>query len=520
MLSRKHIIQKTTVIGGLTAISRVLGMAREMLMTRYLGANVLSDIFITAFSIPNALRKIFAEGALAAVCVPEIVRTVRSGGPKSVGGLMTVAFIIFQSIVILLCGLIMWQAEWVVMLRAHGFASDPAKVAQSAEFLRILAPYIFFLSSSSLLAGALHAVARFWVPAFGPILLNIVFIATILLCIAFNLPIMVLCAGILLSGLLLLVSHLIAYFHAQFSFGRITRADLIQCGNMLIKFFFSAIAMSAVEVKLIIDSNFASYLPEGTISLIYYAERFMGIPLGIFATAFSTVLLTHLARICKEARARLPFYLLESAKLVYWVTVPVMLVMAFFAHDIFITLFASKKFSLVQAHHAGTILQVYLLGLFFYSINKILLNFYFGFQATWIPSLIAITSALANYILNFFLVSWWGAPGLVLASNIATCGETIAMTLILYYLFNIPFAVKRFGIFLLRATAHIIAHMGVLILLYKVVAHLLEYLAPAHHHLLFETIIFWFWTGPLVSMVALSFVFTRNIAKLDLYFIK
>src|SRR4051812_5955415 len=115
MLSRTHIIYKTTVIGGLTAISRMLGMIREILMTRYLGANVLSDIFITAFSIPNALRKIFAEGALSAACVPEIVRCVQAGGPHSIGGMMSIAFIVFQSMVVILCALIMWQPEWVIM---------------------------------------------------------------------------------------------------------------------------------------------------------------------------------------------------------------------------------------------------------------------------------------------------------------------------------------------------------------------------------------------------------------------
>ncbi len=520
MLSRKNILEKTTIIGGMTAVSRILGMAREMLMTRYLGANELSDIFITAFAVPSALRKIFAEGALAAACVPQIVQTVHEKGPKSIGGMMTVAFIVFQSIVTILCGLIMSNAEFVILLRAPGFATDPLKIARSAQLLRVLAPYIFFLSSSSLLAGALHSVARFWVPAFGPILLNLVFIASILVCIVFNSSIIVLCVGILCSGFLLLLMHLIAYFYADFSFGRITHADLLRVGNMLLKFFFSAIAMSAVEVKLIIDSNFASYLPTSTISLIYYAERFMGIPLGIFASAFSTVLLTHLARVCKTAPCRLPFYLLESIKLVYWVTIPIMFVMMFFAHDIFITLFVSDKFSMAQAYQSGLILRVYLLGLFFYSANKILLNFFFGFQATWIPSLIAISSAVLNYGLNFFLVSWWQAPGLILASNIATAIETFAMTFCLYYVFKVSLAYKRFALFVLYSSAHIAVHIGLFLALYKVARHALFIVVPEiNHELVFKTAFLWCWVTPLVVATTILFVKTRSLAKVELYFL-
>lgn len=517
MFTKKTIIQKTAQVGRLTAISRILGMAREMLTTRYLGANAFSDVFIAAFSIPNALRKIFAEGALSAAFVPEIVRVVRIGGPASAGGIMTLAFIIFQGMVITLCGLIIWQAEFVMKIRVPGFL--PEQILYGSEFLRILAPFIFFLSSSSLLAGALHAVARFGVPAFGPIVLNVAFITSLLLCLWLNLPIQLLCVGILCGGVLLLAMHIVAYLRAEFSFKKVTRADVACIISLMPRFFFSLIAMSTVEVKLFIDSQFASYLAPGTVSLIYYAERFLGIPLGILVTSFATVLLPHLSRVQKQAPQRLNFYLLESFKLVYWVIIPVMFIMGFLAHDIFITLFVSQKFSIASAHHAGTILRVYVLGLFFYAISKILHNFFFSFNATWIPACVSIASAFFNIGLNIVLMRAWQAPGLVMASNIAVGCEMVAMLFILAYWFKMPFALRHFLPFMARSTAHSIAHCTLFVALFYGTSYVLKTLFFAHQHLIFASILFWAWVGPLLCVTALIFVRTRKAMGIHFYFL-
>jgi len=515
--TKKSMLAHTLHVGRLTAISRFLGMIREMLMANYLGANALSDVFIAAFSIPNALRKIFAEGALSAAIVPEIVRIVRQEGQKSVSNIMTSCLIIFQGMVLVLCALIMWHAEFIMKIRVPGFS--PEQLSYGAQLLRILAPFIFFLSSSSLLASALHSIARFGVPAFGPILLNIAFIVSILLCIWFNFSIKFLCFGILFGGFLLLMLHLAAYMQAQFFFGRMVLTDISRIRSVLGHFFFSAIAMSTVELKLIIDSQFASYLPEGSLSLIYYAERFMGIPLGIFATSFAVVLLPYLSRVCKEAPEQLHFYLLESFKLVFWVVIPVMMIMGFLAPDIFITLFSSKKFDLFHAQQAGVVLQVYLLGLFFYSINKTLHNFFFSFQATWIPATVSIVSAFFNVGLNVIMMRFFLAPGLILASNIAVGGEMIAMVIILAYWFEVPLDVSRFCNFMVRSTLHALGHIIIFLSLFYGIKQCMIFLFPGHQQLLFTTILFWAWVCPILGLIALSLLYTRRFAGIDLYFL-
>lgn len=276
--------------------------------------------------------------------------------------------------------------------------------------------------------------------------------------------------------------------------------------------------MSTVEIKLFIDSQFASYLAPGSVSLIYYAERFLGIPLGIFATSFATVLLPHLSRINKQMPQRLNFYLLESFKLIYWVTLPVTCIMGFLASDIFITLFTSEKFSITHAYQAGFMLQVYLLGLFFYSINKLLHNFFFSFNATWIPASISIVSAIVNIGLNIVLLNMWQGPGLIMASNIAVVGEMIAMLIILAYKFKIPFALSHFIPFMARATIHAgISCLGFILLFYNI-RYLLQTILPPEWQVIFNGILFWAWVAPLICLFTLTFVRTRKIMDIRLYF--
>ena len=250
--------------------------------------------------------------------------------------LMSLAFLLFEGSLLIVCGLTMIFAPTVITLIAPGFSEQ--QIMLTVPLLRILMPFIFFISSSALLAGALQAVGNFFVPAFGPILLNIVFIIGLLICWFFHWPVEYFCFFILFGGLLQFMQHLIAYFKLNFSFGIVTKHTWKSFNHILAKFSMVLLSMSVMEISLFIDTSFASYLPAGSISLIYYANRFMGIPLGVFAAAFSTILLPHFSRISTYAPKRLNFYLLESAKLVFWVTIPCTAALIFFSDKIFMTL--------------------------------------------------------------------------------------------------------------------------------------------------------------------------------------
>ncbi len=517
MFSKKKIMQKTFQVGGFTLLSRFLGIIREVLMTRYLGVSALSDAFITAYKIPNSLRKIFAEGALSAAFIPTIVQTVQTEGRKAITSLMTLGFLVFEGLVLILCALIMWNAQSVIQAIAPGFSMEQS--AAAVPYLQILMPFIFFLSSSALLTGALQSVGHFFISAFSPVLLNIIFITGLLICLHFNLQVEVLCWFILGGGFLQFLAHIITYFRLHFSFGSINSQDFSRFLHILGKFCLCAISMSVMEVGLFIDTSFASFLSKGSISLIYYANRFMGIPLGVFAVAFSTILLPHFSRVALYAHSRLRFYLLESAKFIFWVTVPVALMMMLFSEKIFYTIFLSKNFTLMQVQEAATILRAFLIGLFFFSLNKILLNMYYALHVTWLPAFIAGGATIVNVLFNSMFLHWLQAPGLAFATTLSGIAQTCLFLLILDWKYGVPFYMHKFIHFAMRYIIQISLFFGGFYLIYNLLEKVINTLPSTLANFLLFNIGFWLWVGPLMGLFMLVLWYARHWFGIQLYFL-
>lgn len=517
MLNKKSILKKTIEVGGSTFASRCLGIIREILLVRFLGASALSDAFLTAFKIPNSLRKIFAEGALSAAFIPTIVQTVRKQGREAVNSLMSLAFIVFEGIVLFLCVLTSMYAHNVIRFIAPGFSEQ--QIADAVPLLKILMPFIFFISSSALLAGALQSVGHFFIPAFGPVLLNIVFITGLLFCLGYNLPIEILCWFILFGGFLLFVAHLVTYFKHHFKFSPIKREDVKLFGTVFAKFAACLPSVSIMEVSLFIDTSFASLLPKGSISLLYYANRFMGIPLGVFAVAFSTILLPHFSRVSAYAPKRLSFYLFEATKFVLWVTIPVALVMGLFKDQIFLTLFLSKKFTLSQVHEAATILVPFLAGLFFFSINKILLNVYYSLHCTWVPAIIAACATVANIMLNYFFIHWLQATGLAAATAISAVIQTILFFIILKKKFNFKMYFAALIDFMWRYAIQLFLFFIPFRFLYYFIFSQLKNLPEWWASLLLFKLPFWLWACPLAGLFFVCLYLFKKPFGVRLYFL-
>ncbi len=493
--SRSAIMKKTIQFGSSTLLSRLLGMVREVLTARYLGAGVVSDAFFTAFKFPNTLRKMFAEGALTAVFVPAVVSFLRNHGKDHVNSIMTLAFIIFEGIVLMVCALCMWQAEPLIYFMAPGFSAQ--QLATAVPMLRILMPFIFFVSTNALLSGPLQAIGHIWIPALSPVLLNIVFIAGLVVCTMFGLPATWLCWFIVAGGAAQTVLHITGFLKLNFRFGKITKAARLSFSPVFGRFLLSMVSAGAVEIGLFIDTQFASYLPAGSVSLINYANRFMGIPLGVFAVAFSTILLPHFSRVGTYAPKRMGYYLLETSKFVLWVTVPVALLMAFFAHNIFETLYLSDKFTQVHVTKAATILIAYVAGLCFFSLNKVMISMFYALQSVWIPTVIAGIGTATNILFNVVLMARMGAAGLALATSLGAILQTILFVIILRYYFKLPFYPRAFLQFITECIAYLTVLMGLLWLTYKGLYILIERLPATLSYRLLHTIIFWVWVGPL-----------------------
>ena len=516
-LHKKSIRKKALQVGSSTMLSRILGIVRERLLSEFLGNGALSDAFLTAFKIPNMLRKIFAEGALSAAFVPRFMQVKRKKGIELANSLMTLSFIVFEALVLLLCVVLIWQAPTVIWLIAPGFSQE--QIVRAVPFLRILMPFIFFISSSALIAGALQSVHHFFVPAFSPVLLNVVFITGLSVCLYFGLPVEVLCYFILLGGLLQLIMHLVAYFRLHFSFARPHESIYADFKSILMHFLACFAGMSVMEVGLFVDTMFASYLPAGSITLIYYANRFMGIPLGVFAVAFSTILLPHFARISSYAPSRLSYYLLESTKFVFWVTTPIAIFMSFFSYEIFNTILFSKKFSAMQIGQASQILTAFLIGLFFFSLNKILFNLFSARQVTWLPSAIVGVATIVNLGLNWFLMPRYFATGLALATTGSAVVQTILFIFFLKYWFGYKFYYWRFFDFFLKYLLQLFVIFSLFFGLVYSIRFGISLLPSWWQYAFTQTLLVWLWVGPLCVGTFSLLYFTKKQFGIHLHFI-
>ncbi len=430
-MNKSAILRKALQVGALTLLSRIVGVLREALQVKFLGIGILSDAFIVAFRIPNFFRHVFAEGALGASFVPVMVQAVHAKKWDTVYSLMSISLVILQaSIALLYLGIVCFPSK-VVMFIAPGFATDQA--IHAAYFLKILFPFLFIASASALFAGALNAVHHFFMPAFGPVLWNMVYVASLWLCLTWQLSPAYLCVGVLVGGVIQLVGHIIVYRRSGLKFGYFTLPGWQTFKLVLTKFFPCLMGISIVEINLFVSGQIASFLASGSVSLLYYASRFMNLPLGIFAIALSNILLPHFSRITLHAPKRLNFYLTEVTKFVIWIIVPISMLMMFCSEQLFVLLLGlTKKADAAHVTTAARLLQIYCCALPFLSLNKILLSMLYSLKDTRSTSLISGLGAAINIIGDVVSLYTIGIYGIAFSGVFSSIVMTITSFVLLH----------------------------------------------------------------------------------------
>lgn len=514
-MEKKTVIKQTIGFGTATLFSRVLGFVRDIMLINYLGAGLISDAFMTAYRLPNTLRRIFAEGALSSSLTPTLVQAHRTHDRSAINSLMLLSLIIFEGALVIICALTIWKAQEIIYFLAPGFS--PEKISYTVPFFRILMPLILFISSSAVFASALQSINHFFIPAVAPVLFNIIFIASIGLCLYNNWNPEFFCYLVLAAGMTQLALHIIFYIRYKFSFSKINSSTWNQFRSIGIKFLFCFISTGLSEIYILIDTMFCSYLKDGSITLMHAATRFMSLPMGMFATALATIMLPYVSRMSSYAPRRLSFYMLEITKLVFWVTIPVTILMAFFSEKIFHTLY--PKFSLEQALESGMILTAFAIGIFALSLRKMLLNIYYARHVTWIPALLSVIATLSNIGLNFILIHYWQAAGLAAASTIAAFLEMILLIIFLHYYFELSMSYKRLLQFVGRYCVQLMLVFVPLYILYNNVYGALARSSSTIAPFFLYKIGFWFWVCPLCLVAAIIIYFTRKQFKLPLYFL-
>lgn len=450
-MNKKSILKKTFQFGAFTFLSRALALPREILQIKFLGVGALSDAFIAAFRLPNLFRRIFAEGALSSAFIPSYVQLTKKKKTKVANGTMSLSFLFFEGIVLLMCVLVFAFPVSVIKIVTPGFSHE--QIAYAIPLIRILFPFLFFISSSALLSGALQAKNLFFAQSFGPVLHNIVYLSTLGFCLLYHKNASTLAFGILSGGILIFALHITLYFLYDFRFGTITAEAKQEFSKILAKFLPCLIGVGIVEINLYLDNVISSFLAKGSYTLLYAANRFMNLPLGIFAVAFSTILLPHFSQITTYAPKRLHFYLLETAKFITWTITPTILFLCFMAKPIFTHLLPDKT----RVPEATAILICYCSGLLFYCFNKVLINMFYSLHDTWSPTLASIIATICNLIFNIIGMHFFGSAGI--AASTAISGFILTLTNIFFLRKKQKFRIywKSYAGFLVQYIVHLAA---------------------------------------------------------------
>jgi putative peptidoglycan lipid II flippase len=402
----RRLLKSTATVSAMTTLSRVLGLVRDIVFARFFGAAAGTDAFFIAFKIPNFLRRLFAEGAFSQAFVPVLTEYKTQRPEDEVRNLVQNVAGTLGGILFLLTVLAALAAPLLVMLFAPGFIDEPARFDLTADMLRITFPYLLFISLVALSGSILNSFGRFAVAAFTPVFLNVVLIgAAIWVAPLFERPVMALAWGVFIAGIVQLL------FQLPFlkRLGMLTwpkwgwrDEGVRRIGKLMLPAIFGS---SVAQINLLFDTVIASFLVAGSVSWLYYSDRLVEFPLGVFGIALATVILPSLSQ--KHAAADPESFSRTLDWALRWVLLigtPAMVGLFVLAGPILVTLFYYGAFDIQDVDMARLSLMAYSLGLLGFIGVKVLAPGYYARQDTKTPVRIGIKAMLANMGLNVLFV--------------------------------------------------------------------------------------------------------------------
>ena len=412
-----RLIRSIVTVGGWTLLSRGAGFARDVMMAAYLGAGPVAEAFLIAFSLPNMFRRFFAEGAFNMAFVPMFAKKLEGG--EDAQGFARDAFNGLASVLILFSILGTIAMPWLVWLMASGFAGD-ARFDLAVLFGRISFSYILFISLVALLSGVLNAFGRFTEASFVPVLMNLIFIAAMLMADRWGWDMgLTLAWTVPLTGIAQLAFTWVSAHRAGFRFTpglpRLTpdlkRLALIAAPAVL--------AGGVVQVNLLVGRQVASFT-EGAVAWLSYADRLYQLPLGVVAIAVGTVLLPDLSRRLRAGDAeggRASFN--RGTEFALFLTLPAAVALVVIALPLTTVLFQRGAFTDDDAAATALALAIYGAGLPAFVLHKVFQPLYYAREDTRSPFRFAVWSMVVNAVVAVGLLPLIGFSAAALATTIS-----------------------------------------------------------------------------------------------------
>jgi len=425
--SNSGLLGSSFVVSIGTMLSRVLGLARDVVLANLLGAAPNADAFFVAFKIPNFLRRLFAEGAFSQAFVPVLTETREQGSHEAVRHLVDRVAGVLGGSLFVLTALAMVMAPWVALIFAPGFSRDVAKLALTADLIVWTFPYLFLISLTGFCGAILNTYGRFAVPAYTPVLLNLSLItAAVVWAPTMPEPALGLAMGVTLAGVVQLLFQLPSLRALKLTPRPVWDTKDKGVKKILMLMVPALFGVSVSQINLLFDTVLASLLPDGSVAWLYYSDRLTELPLGVFAIAIATVILPTLSALNSRAEPE------EFSQTLAWamrnvllIAVPATVALWLLAEPILATLFQYGAFTDRDVEMAAASLRAYTVGLGGFMLIKVLAPGYYARQDMKTPVKIGIIAMVSNMVLNVLFVfplMWYfemGHVGLALATSVS-----------------------------------------------------------------------------------------------------
>ncbi len=425
MSDKVKVAKAAGVVGLATLFSRVMGYARDMVMSWAFGTGLAADAFYVAYRIPNLLRELLAEGSMSAAFIPVFTETLTRESRESARHLANAVFARLLVILIILTMLGIIFAPYVVKLIAAGWVhrAEHDKYVIGVNLTRIMFPYLFFIGLAALAMGMLNSLRQFLSPALSPVMMNIMTISAVVLSMHFMAePIYGVAAGVVIGGMFQFLIQVPGLknqgmmLKPQFSpshpgVGRIAR--------LVLPVFVSS---SINQLNIFMNTIFASFLSTGSITYLFYGMRFIHFPLGIFGIAIATAVLpTISAQAARNEHAEFRDTLSLGLRLVFFIMFPAMAGLITLRMPIVNLLLEHGQFDRVSTQGTGAAILFYAVGLWAFAGVRIVAQAFYALQDTRTPVKIAVLAFITNIILSAAFIAWTplNHGGLALATSLA-----------------------------------------------------------------------------------------------------
>ncbi len=464
-----QVTQRAGVVGAATLLSRLLGYVRDMVIACFFGAGLASDAFIAAFRIPNLLRRLFGEGSLSIAFIPVFTDTLEQAGRREADRLAVSSLRLLALVLLVVSVVGVFCAPLLVRVLAYGFVDQPEKFALCVRLTRIMWPYVFFIALVALSMGILNVLGHFLAPALAPTMLNLSMIGAVLTFswISHSQATRVagLAVGVLLGGALQLGMQAPVLIKKGIYFWRSSPWWHPAMKKILMLMGPTLFGTAVYQINSLIICLLASLLPQGSISYLYFADRLVQFPLGLFAISISTAVLPTLSLQAAGGQwENLQGTFAFALKLVFFVTLPAMVGLIVLREPIVVLLFKRGAFDDRAVRLTASALIYYGMGLWSFAAVRIVLSTFYALKDTRTPVVMGAVSIIANTLMGVVLMRFLHHNGLALALSLASTLNLVLLSLALR---------KRMGAIGWRAIARAVARSGLCAAIMGIVVWLL-----------------------------------------------